>query len=482
MRALRNRPWRTGAVLAVASALAAAWSLSGAAEVAPPTADELARTAEALRERAGTSDLAYQLVSSLSVEVGPRLAGSPGDARAVQWALAKLRELGFEQVRSEPVTVPHWERGEGSGEIVAPYPQPVVLAALGGSVATPPAGIEAEVLYVDSLDALRALPEGGAAGKIVFIDGRMEPTRDASGYGRAVAKRGAGPSEASKKGAVALLIRSAGTSDNRIAHTGATREQEGVRRIPAAALSNPDADLVAAQAKSGKTVRFRLRLTTRVLPDAQSANVIGEIRGREKPEEIVLLGAHLDSWDLGQGALDDGAGCAIVMATAKLIAELPVRPRRTVRVVLFANEEFGLSGARAYAAAHEAELARHVAAVEADLGSGALWSFTSGVEEAALPAVETVARLLAPLGIARGNNDGQGGADLSPMTAARVPLFGLWQDTTLYFDVHHTVNDTLAQVDQAGLQQNVAAHAVFAYAAAEMEPGFGRARAPKDGQ
>ncbi len=470
-------------------ALAAAFTLSAlcllgcVAEAAspPPLSDELARAAEGLRERAGGSDLAYQLVRSLSVEVGPRLAGSAGDRRAVEWALAKLRELGFDEVRAEPVTVPHWERGEASGEILAPYPQLVVLTALGGSAPTPDAGLEAEVLRVESLDALKALPEGAAAGKIVFIDGVMEATRDASGYGRAVAKRGAGPSEAAKKGAVALLIRSAGTSNDRIAHTGATRYLDGVARIPAAALSNPDSDLLAAQAASGKPVRFRLRLTTRVLPDEQSANVIAEVRGREKPEEIVLLGAHLDSWDLGQGALDDGAGCAIAVAAAKLIAELRERPRRTVRVVLFANEEFGLSGARAYAVAHEAELPRHVAAVEADLGADAVWALSSGVEPAALPAVEAVARLLAPLGVEQGGNEGRGGADLSPLAPARVPLFALWQDATRYFDVHHTVNDTLAQVDEAGLRQNVAAHALLAYAAAEMEGDFGRAP-ERDGQ
>lgn len=452
-----------------------AWA-AGAAEPALPPA--VVATAERLRAVGSESELAMEVLASLATEVGHRLAGSDGDKRAVEWAKRKLTELGLENVRAEPVTVPHWVRGENTGEILAPYPQRVVLTALGGSVATPDAGLEAEVLRAESLEALMALPAGAAQGKIVFIDGRMERTRDGSGYGRAVRKRGAGPVEAARKGALALLIRSAGTSKNRIAHTGGTRYQPEVPRIPAASLSNPDADLLAAQVASGKPVRFRLRLLTRELPDELSANVIGEVRGREKPNEIVLLGAHLDSWDMGQGAQDDGAGCAIVTAAAKLIAALPEPPRRTLRVVLFANEEFGLSGARAYAVAHEAELPQHVAAFESDLGAGTVWSFTSGVEERHLPTVEAIGKLLAPLGIEYRGNQSRGGADLSPMRPARVPFFDLAQDAAPYFELHHTDNDTLAMVDPASLKQNVAAHAVLAYVLAELEEDLGRGPEP----
>ncbi len=451
-----------------------AWT-AGAAELPPA----VVANAEQLRAEGLKSDLAWEVLSSLTTEVGHRFAGSDGDKRAVVWAGHKLRELGFENVRAEPVMVPHWVRGENTGEITAPYPQKVVLLAIGGSVATPDDGLEAEVLRVESLETLVALPDDAARGKFVFIDGKMERTQDGSGYGRAVRKRGAGPVEAAKKGAVGLLIRSAGTSPNRIAHTGGTRYQPDIVRIPAAALSNPDADLLAAQVASGKPVRFKLRLLTRELPEEPSANVIGEIRGREKPEEIVLLGAHLDSWDVGQGAHDDGAGVAIVVAAAKLVASLPERPRRTLRVVLFANEEFGLSGARAYAATYQDDLDRHVAAFEADLGAGKVWSFSSGVETPHLPKVEAIAQLLAPLGIARGDNDGRGGADLSPMRPARVPFFGLAQDARPYFDLHHTENDTLAMVDPEALKQNLAAHAVLAYMLAEDKEGFGRAPEPK---
>lgn len=445
------------------------------ARAAEVPASTLASATAALRDAAQRENVAFELLRSLTAEVGHRLAGSPGDARAVAWAESKLKTLGFDSVRTEPVTVPHWERGENRGWITAPWPQEVVVLALGGSEPTPAGGLEAPVMRVTSLDEVKALPDGAAQGKIVFIDERMERTRDGSGYGKAVAKRGAGASESAKKGAVAVLIRSAGTSSHRFAHTGGTRYQDGVTRIPAASLSNADADVLAEQLKPGSEVRFRLQLDTRTLPDVPSANVIAEVRGRERPEEIVLLGAHLDSWDVGQGAQDDGAGVAIVTAAAKAIAGLPQRPRRTVRVVLFANEEFGLSGARAYAVAHAEELPRHVAAVESDFGSGAPIKFSSLVEANRLAELEELAALLAPLGVERGDNESGGGADLSPMRPARVPTFSIAQDGTLYFDIHHTQDDTLAQVNPQDLSANVAAYAAWAYWLAERESNLGRA-------
>jgi Zn-dependent M28 family amino/carboxypeptidase len=273
-----------------------------------------------------------------------------------------------------------------------------------------------------------------------------------------------------------VLIRSVGTSDERIAHTGGMRNDDEVTKIPAAALSNPDADTLAGAveraAAAGEPLTFHLELTTSREPDAPSANVIGEFRGREHPEEIVLLACHLDSWDLGQGASDDGAGCAIVVEAARLIAQLPQRPRRTLRVVLFANEEFGLSGARAYAQAYAAEVAQHVAGMEADLGSGAVWRFSSRVADDQLPTVRAIAALLAPLGIEQGDNQARGGADLSPLRPAGMPIFGLQQDATDYFDIHHTLNDTLAKIDREGLSQNVAAYATVAYCAAELPERF----------
>jgi hypothetical protein len=433
-------------------------------------------TAIALRDGALEGTGAFEIVRSLVVEVGPRPAGSQADRAAVVWAVRTLSDLGFANVRTEKVIVPHWVRGAEWGAITAPYPQPVVLAALGGSVGTPEEGLHAEVLEVPTIAALRALDPAQVQGKIVFFDTPTARTRDGSGYGRAVEVRSAGPSQAARLGAVAVLIRSIGTDRNRTPHTGATRYEEGVPRIPAAALSIPDADLLAAQLATGKRVTFQLQLGSRYLADAESANVIGEIVGREKPDEIVLLACHLDSWDLGMGALDDGAGCAIMLEAARRIGRLPVKPRRTVRVVLYANEEFGLSGARAYAEAHAAELAGHVLAGESDFGAGRVWQLRSRVAPAALPAIGEIARLLAPLGVEQGdNNASSGGADLIPLQPAHVPILALTHDGTHYFDWHHTANDTLDKIDPKDLDQCVAAWAAAAYAAAEAPVTFGPA-------
>jgi hypothetical protein len=429
-------------------------------------------TAARLHEQALAGTRAFDIVRSLTVEVGPRPAGSKAYDAAVAWGLRKMKELGFSNVHAEKTTVPHWVRGEESGEIVAPYPQPVHLAALGGSVGTPSGGIEAQVIEVPSLDVAAKLDPAQVKGKIVFYNNRMRRTKDARGYGEAVPVRGGGASAAAKLGAVAVLIRSIGTDNNRTPHTGAMRYPDGVEKIPAAALSNPDADLLAEEVASGKPVTFRLKLGAHTEPNVETASVVGEIPGREKPEEIVLLGAHLDSWDLGTGAIDDGAGCAIVIETARRIAELPKKPRRTIRVVLFANEEFGTSGARSYAEAHKDELAHHVMAGESDLGSGRVWRISSRVDPAKLPIVADLAKLLA---VEQGGNDSGGGADIGPMSPARVPVISLSQDATAYFDWHHTANDTLDKIDPKDLDQNVAAWAAVAYAVAEMPGDLGRA-------
>lgn len=445
----------------------------------PSLSESIRSTAGSLRDDAMKGTRAFNLVRSLTTEVGPRPAGSEGDRKAVEWGVRTMRELGFANVRAEEVTVPHWEPGLSEGEITAPWPQPVVLLPLGGSVATPEGGLEAEVVEVPSVEDLEKMSADKVRGKIVFINKRMERKKDGSGYGAAVSGRGRGAAVAGKLGATAVLIRSIGTDNNRTPHTGAMRYEEGVPRIPAAALSNPDADLLAAQVASGKPVRFHLLLRTRSLPDAKSANVIGEIVGREKPEEIVLLGCHLDSWFPGTGAVDDGAGCAIVMEAGRRIGQLRQKPRRTIRVVLFANEEFGLSGARAYAEKYAADLPRHILAGESDFGSGRVWRVSSRVAPETLPAFDEIAKLLASIGVERGDNEAGGGADLIPMAPARVPILGLGQDGTEYFDWHHTANDTLDKVDPKDLDQNVAAWAAFAYAAAEMSGDFGRAPQPE---
>lgn len=430
--------------------------------------------AAALRDRAAAGTSASEHVSSLVTEIGPRSAGSAGDTAAVRWAMNKLGGLGFSNVRTQDVLVPRWVRGTAEVSIVGPPAQPLVAVALGGSVGTAEEGVEAQVIEVASLDALNALPAANVNGKIVFINQRMERTRDISGYANVVKNRAQGPSAAGQLGAAALVIRSVGTSNERIAHTGGLIYRVDAPRIPAFALSNPDADLLARQIKAGKPVKLRLKSTARELPPAWSANVIGEIPGRERPNEIVLLGAHLDSWDLGHGAIDDGTGVAIVVEAARLISKLERRPARTIRVVLFANEEFGLSGAREYAKQIGDEAARHVIAMEADLGAGQVWEIQSLVAPEALASVATIHSVLEPLSVEAGGNTGRGGSDLSPLRALGVPVLALSQDATNYFDVHHTVSDTLLKIDVRSLDQVVAVYAVAGYLAATKQGDFGR--------
>ncbi len=445
---------------------------------------EIQKTVSELQSRALEGGGAYEFVRDLTVQVGPRSAGSAGDRAAVEWALARLQALGFENVHREPVTVPHWVRGEARGRILAPYPQGVVLVAIGGSASTPPGGVEAEVLRVESVAALEDLDPDQVAGKIVYFDGgMMERARTGAGYSKSVLPRILGATTAGPMGAVAVLIRSAGTSNDRIGHTGAMRSYaEDGPRIPAAALSNPDADMLSAQLDSGEPVRFFLELSPRDLPPVTSFNVIGEIVGREKPEEIVLMVGHLDSWDLGTGAIDDGAGCAIVTEAARLVGELEQHPRRTLRVLLTANEEFGLSGARAYAAAHEDEMNLHVAAMESDFGAGRVWQFRSLLREGALGLAEEIHHFLEPLEIEAGGNEARGGADLSPLREFNVPFFDLSHDGTLYFDYHHTVNDTLDKIEPESIAQAVAAYATLAYLVADLEEGLGRAPVQPEGE
>jgi hypothetical protein len=445
-----------------------------AARRAQPASDPVVA---ALREQGLGSDAAWKLLASLTTEVGPRSAGSAGDKRAVEWALAAMKGLGLDEVRSEPVTVPHWVRGENTGEILAPYPQRVLLTALGGSVGTSEEGITADVVGFPTLEALQAAPDEQVRGRIVYLDRRMERTKDERGYGEGVGIRRDGPATGGKKGALAVLIRSVATGTHRFPHTGTTFYGEGPK-VPAAALSVPDADVLAAQLASGKPVRFYLRLTSRALGEEPSANVIGEVRGATHPDEIVLLGAHLDSWDLGTGAIDDGAGCAIVMAAAKLIASQPRRPARTVRIVLYANEEAGLSGARAYAKEHADELPKHVLALEADLGAGKVWAMRALAAPAGRAFLQEVSRDLAPLGIEWLEPPAFGGADLSPLEPAHVALADLAQDASEYFDYHHTADDTLDKVDPKSLAQVVAAYAVTAWRVADADVVFGPAPVP----
>jgi hypothetical protein len=472
---------RAPALLAFPLALLSA-ACSPPATVAPTVAPTLVPTdaspdhaspAAKLGEAVLASSRAFETVQSLTDEAGPRLSGSPAGKVAVAWALDTMRAAGLVKVHAEPCAVPHWERGDERGEIVVPSLQPLALTALGGSVGTPAESLEADVVEAPSLEGVDALGPS-AAGKIVFIDVHMERSRDGSGYGRAVGARSQGAVRAAKVGAVAVLVRSIGTDGSRAPHTGGMRYDDGVAKIPAAALAIPDADVLHRLLSRGRRVRVRLALGARSLPDAEGANVVGDVEGSATPRDVVLLGAHLDSWDLGRGAIDDGAGCAIVMEAARQIAALPQRPRRTVRVVLFANEENGLRGARAYAAAHAAELGDHAVAIEADLGAGRVYEtrFLGGPEGA--PAFHAVAAAVAPLGVAASDERAHGGSDLIPLRAAGVPILDLRQDATSYFDFHHTANDTMERISKADIDQAAAAFASAAYAAADAPERFGR--------
>jgi carboxypeptidase Q len=440
---------------------------------APFTAAQL-EEARLLRERCLVDDTGYETLRSLTRNVGPRFAGSPGDAIAVDWALKRMRELGLKNVHSEPVTVPHWIRGSCSVEVTSPSAQTLAAVALGGSVATPESGLEAEVVPVTNLDELARIDSTRLEGRIVFYTGRMQRAEDGSGYSRAVTVRGRGAAEAAKRGAIAVVIRSVGTDRNRLAHTGAMRPEAGDKPIPALAISNPDADLLEDLLASGQPVRLRMRNSSQWADSTRSANVIGEVPGREKPREVVVLGAHLDSWDLGQGAHDDGAGVAIMTAAAKLIGEARLKPRRTVRVVLFANEEFGLSGARTYARDHAAEADLHALGMESDLGAYAPLGLHSRVPADRLPAIRAMQAMLAPLGVQYRGNDASGDADVGQLAALGIPVFDLDTDASEYFDWHHTANDTFDKVDPALLRRNVASYAVLAWLAADLQPGFGR--------
>jgi carboxypeptidase Q len=416
----------------------------------------------------------YRKLERLCDDIGHRLSGSPGLERAIDWAVATLKADGHENVRTQPVDVVRWVRGEESLEMIEPRRMRLSMLGLGGSVATPPEGITAPVISVSGQDELNELREK-VRGKIVLFDVPMSSTSPerGSGYGTAARYRGYGARWASEFGAVAALTRSATTRSLRSPHTGAMNYFDAKNRIPAAALATEDAAMISRMLKSGAEVKVTLKMQARSDEQlARSANVIAELRGSEQPDEVVLIGGHLDSWDVGQGAHDDGGGCVQSMEALNVLRKLGLRPRRTIRVVLFTNEENGLAGGRAYAKEHAAELPRHVAAIETDSGTFTPRGFgvsVEGKQDAAIAQLGEIVKLLAPLG-ADSASGGGGGADISPMGPAGVPLLGLRVDQTHYFDYHHTHADTLDKIDPKHLDQCVAAMAIVAYVLADM-PG-----------
>ena len=460
------------------SALAAVSLLSLCA--APALAQDAAtiRAAEQVRDAALNDTVAMDYVTQLTTRFGPRPAGSPSETAAAEWAAGYMRELGFKNVHIQAFPLVGWERGEESASIVGANPQPLVVAALGHSPATPEGGIEAEVVRFASLEAMQAAPDGSLAGKIAYVDaGQLVPMQSGAGYGPLTRIRGAGPAVAAQKGALAFIMRSAGSDEHRMPHTGTTRYVDGVVPLPGFALSAPDADQLSRLVSYGEPVRVRLSSTARTY-ETTSHNVIGDMPGRSRADEIIVLGSHMDSWDLGTGAIDDGAGGAITIAAAKLIAEQG-RTARTVRVILYGSEEVSQptdtgNGGGAYLRSLSPEdLANHVFAGESDFGADRVYALQLPVGAQTSAFADAANRVLYPIGVLRSNvAETTGGADIGPIVRAGVPVFGLQQDGSRYFDLHHTADDTLDKIDPVQLRQNVAAWAGLIWLVADSDVDF----------
>jgi Zn-dependent M28 family amino/carboxypeptidase len=440
----------------------------------PQTLADLKR----LQQAALGSDYAYKQVAHLANNIGPRLSGSAQAAKSVQYVASELKAIGCE-VQLERVMVPHWVRGEETAALVQ-FPgqaenttQKIVLCALGASVATPADGITAEVVVAKNFEDMKAVPRDKVAGKIVLFNYPFDKQMAAEGrggeaYGEAVVYRGDGPSAAARQGAVACLIRSVGGADYRLPHTGQTRYADDAPKIPAGAVTAEDADLIVDLVRQGP-VKMKLILTPQQLPDVESYNVIGDIKGSEHPEQVIIVSGHLDSWDLGTGAIDDGAGVAVSMEAANLIQKLHLKPKRTIRVIAWMNEENGLAGSKQYGKDHEKEMSNHFAAMETDGGAG----HPLGVNIKGKPEVKKmlapVAAILQESGAGMLNLVEHCGADIEPLEKANVPAFSPIQDSRFYFNYHHTAADTLDKIVPKELAENSAVVAVIAYALANME-------------
>jgi len=440
---------------------------------APAAAQTVPSQVVQLRDSALKDDYAWDITEGLTTEVGQRLAGTEAEARARAWAVSRLKAMGFANVRVEPFDMPTWTRGAESAEILAPFPQKLVVAALGNSASTPAEGITGEVVGFDTLADLVAAPDEAVRGKIVFVSHAMPRTQDGSGYGYFGGPRRQGPGIASKKGAIAIVIRSIGTDHHRNPHTGVMSFPDGVKPIPAGALTLPDAEQLQRILKRGRPVTMRLTLVSQT-GHGQSGNVIAEVPGRDPALSPVLVGGHLDSWDQGTGAIDDATGVAIATAAAKRIMDAG-RPLRTIRIVWFGAEEFGLFGGQDYLKKHGKE--PHHALAESDFGAGRIWRVNSKLGKDREAEAKLLQAALAPLGIVPGELDQADGSDIGPMIEAGLPAVGLSQDGTHYFDLHHTPDDTLDKVDIEELRQNVAAWtAMLAVLAGPVEPDPKRPR------
>lgn len=444
--------------LAGLAALLLASTSASASIPPPPGATELAQRGD---------DIAWTITEDLTTEIGPRMAGTEAEAGARRWAVTRLQAMGFANVREEQFDMPVWVRGAEEAWLTSPFlPQKLAITALGTSASTGPGGIEGEIAYFDSFDALVAAPEHMVKGKIVFIDHRMAPAQDGSGYGTYGRGRFTGANVAAKKGALATVIRAIGTDHHRNPHTGGTNFEAGVKPIPAGAVSNPDADQLVRQWKRAQQMRksetplgyvpeplrMKLVLTPQNLGTKHSGNVIAEMPGSDPAASPVIVACHLDSWDLGTGAIDDAAGCGIITAAAKHVMTAG-QPRRTIRILWAGAEEVGVFGGKAYFAKHGKE--RHAVALESDFGADRVWRIDFKLPDSARSLADRLAAAVMPFGVVRGKQAANGGADIGALVQAGVPAIDLAQDGTRYFDLHHTPDDTLDKIDPAQLRQNV---------------------------
>lgn len=424
-------------------------------------------TIKQLFDEALSKGKSYEMLYDLSVNIGPRLSGSPGAAASVEWSRHVMEDLGFDSVWLQPVMVPHWIRGmKEIGRINSRKMGTVEVnvCSLGGSVGTGPSGIAANVIEVKSFDELKVLGTKGVQGKIVFFNRPMDPTKinTFAAYGGAVEQRANGASEAAKLGAVAVLVRSMGSNLEDYPHTGSMRYAPNIVKIPALAISTKQAELLSKLLKDEKDLQFYMENHSVTMEDAPSFNVVGEIRGREFPKEIIIVGGHLDSWDLGEGAHDDGAGCVQSIEVLRLFNSIGYKPKRTIRAVMFINEENGLRGGLKYAELAEKNKENHIAAIESDRGGFVPRGFTVPSEEKAKAKVRSWKPLLEPYGLSDFSQEG-GGADIGPLANQGVALIGFLPDSQRYFNYHHTAEDTIDKVDKRELELGSASMAALVY-------------------
>ncbi len=428
--------------------------LAASLTVALPALSVPAFAKETPIEAGMKDDIAWDIVEGMTTEVGQRQGGTEAEARARGWSVAKLKSLGLTNARIEEFQMPTWVRGEETGYVTAPFPHKLHISALGNSGSTGDAGLEAEVVYFKTIEALRAAPDGSLTGKIAFVSHAMQRTQDGSSYGAFGPARFVGPNIAAKKGAAAIVIRSAGTDYHRNPHTGNTNFEAGVMPIPAGAVSIPDAENLERIFERGKTVKMKLVLTPQNIGMQTSGNVIADIKGSNSKLPIIVIACHLDSWDLATGAIDDAAGCGIITAAALKVE----KPKRTIRLLWAGAEEVGIWGGKDYGEKHANEA--HALAMESDFGAGKIWAIDFTLPASAKPLRDSIVSALAPLGIVPRSGPAGGGADIGAIIAAqKLGIIDLQQDGTKYFDLHHTPDDTLDKIDKAELRQNVAAWA-----------------------